>query len=532
MKFGASISRNYPRVSGSRQSEQAIKSQTPSPCHQPSSAFDKVTSENDTVQTQQSAQELKKGYAGIYKIKNFPVKRPTEESSHKLKPIVRPSNASVDRKLRPKPSQYSTFEAERIIQARKDNMHCFNKFYEVSPAINKRSKDTADNIRPERNPIPALIGAKLYEKVKRRPEVGKGVKSQKFQDQGLVYDHHLNTSANGGRLKNAKAAELLPEIQSGQRKLPSDDSITEGEGINFNSFDGRSPAMPVPKIVTEKKKEEFIFMTDNPKKLGQINNVHFEEREVVKILGQGSFSTIYLARCQKTGELQAVKLFKSRSEDAEHEFRIIKGLEHQNIIQAYQVVVDNLLRKPYIVMEYAKGRTLKEIQMLNNPQIFSEEVTIRLFGQILSGVAYMHSNGIAHCDLKMENVIYSSETNLIKIIDLGFARHNDERVDNLYCGSMGYMSPQILKRVKHCLFKSDVWALGIILFKMLFNFFPFKGKNEMEILMRIERNSVSYPSNIRVSQRMMKFLNLLMSPKEAARPTAEEAFETFRGGFR
>ena len=257
----------------------------------------------------------------------------------------------------------------------------------------------------------------------------------------------------------------------------------------------------------------------------------FENHDFIKVLGQGSFSTICLARCSKTKVLHAIKVFKSKSDDIDNEFAVLQQLDHPNVIKTYGLLFDNVLKRKVLLMEYANGRTLKEIQTLNNPQIFSEESTVEIFGQILEAIAYVHGLGMAHCDLKLENIIVTRDTNTVKIIDFGFSKLSQNGLVNSICGSMGYMSPQLLRKSKHSLFKDDVWALGIILFKMMFNFFPFRGKNENEILMRIDRYSISLPSNIKTSQKMIRLVNVLLNPKECDRPTAQEALELFRKSF-
>lgn len=83
--------------------------------------------------------------------------------------------------------------------------------------------------------------------------------------------------------------------------------------------------------------------------------------------------------------------------------------------------------------------------------------------------------------MKLENILITN-TNIVKIIDFGFATN----VDNLskmkmYCGTPSYMAPEIIKRKNHSGCPADIWALGIILYAMLAGTFPFKGSTEKEL---------------------------------------------------
>lgn len=439
----------------------------------------------------------------------------------------RPGNGSIDRNLPDNRARFSNGEMEKIIRAKRENLHALNNFYGVTGVFAKKAPEKIVKPGLGTRPVPPRLPPVDFG-VRKTP-ASKPIGSQKATPSfGRDLPHHTkSTSYSKSPVHKTQAndTEASPDEGRMERESP------ETSPVNFRSFGSRE-SPDFPKEFPKMKKEVNFPLVDPTKRHKDLGNTHIDGKEVIKVLGQGSFSTIYLVKCGVTGQYQALKLFKSRSDDIDNEFAILSSLDHPHIIKAFGITNDAVLRRRVLVMEFANGRTLREIQTLNNPQIFPEDVTVRLFHQILEGVAYMHGQGVAHCDLKMENVIFSAELSQIKIIDFGFARREAQRADNMFCGSMGYMSPQLLRKGKYCMFKSDVWALGIILFKMLFNFFPFRGKNEMEILMRIERNSISLPSNIRASSGMMKFLHYLLNPKEAARPTAAQALECFLATFK
>jgi len=90
----------------------------------------------------------------------------------------------------------------------------------------------------------------------------------------------------------------------------------------------------------------------------------------------------------------------------------------------------------------------------------------------------MHSFGICHRDLKMDNVLIT-DTGKVKIIDFGFSISCDKETKLVIsCGTPAFMSPEIIRKQPYSGFNADVWALGILLYIMLTGKHPFKHKNE------------------------------------------------------
>jgi len=295
------------------------------------------------------------------------------------------------------------------------------------------------------------------------------------------------------------------------------------------------PLSPLIKSISRvpiiKERPHLEVIKNFPKINEKLEDRIKEDFEIVKVLGQGNFSTIYLAKSKETDDPVAIKIFKNKSNEIENEFAVLQELDHPNIMKVFEIIHDKSSGNKILIMEFAGDRTLKDIQLHNEPQIFSEEETIKIFLQILDAVDYMHLRKVAHCDLKMENIVYSRETEAVKLIDFGFSGTFLEKIDSLFCGTMGYMSPQLLQKKEYCPFKADVWALGIILFKMLFNFFPYKGRNETEMLMRIQSFKLTLPNSIRISKRMAKMINCMLVFSEDDRPTVGDIRAEFVSAF-
>lgn len=95
----------------------------------------------------------------------------------------------------------------------------------------------------------------------------------------------------------------------------------------------------------------------------------------------------------------------------------------------------------------------------------TEEEAYRVMSQVLCGVKYLHIKGVSHRDLKLTNILINSQGK-VKIIDFGFASNRSEKLSS-YCGTPSYMAPEIVERRSYWGKQVDMWALGVILYKLL-----------------------------------------------------------------
>jgi serine/threonine protein kinase len=122
-------------------------------------------------------------------------------------------------------------------------------------------------------------------------------------------------------------------------------------------------------------------------------------------------------------------------------------------------------------MEHCEGGELLANIRLRKRLV--ERVASRMFNQLLDGIDYLHRLGIAHRDLKLENILLDHFSN-IKVIDFGLG--NTSAADRLLltgCGSLGYAAPEMLLNEPYSGFKADHWSLGVILFSMLCGYLPY-----------------------------------------------------------
>ena len=174
--------------------------------------------------------------------------------------------------------------------------------------------------------------------------------------------------------------------------------------------------------------------------------------------------------------------------DIKNELYVLQKCDHPNVVKMIEhfIIQDSHSQMTfYIVMQYAVGGNLSNKMDESGP--FSERQCKRWFAQMLSGLNYMHSIGIAHRDLKLGNILLDEVQDLL-ISDFGLSRlvfrESEQQflLSKTYCGTPPYMAPEDLEipqkkkeqsDSEYNAFYADVWSLGIILFKLFNNRLPF-----------------------------------------------------------
>ncbi|RMZ76501.1 hypothetical protein DV738_g4922, partial [Chaetothyriales sp. CBS 135597] len=201
-----------------------------------------------------------------------------------------------------------------------------------------------------------------------------------------------------------------------------------------------------------------------------------------KVLGSGAGGSVRLLKRSSDGVTFAVKQFRDRhswesekdySKKVTAEFCIGSTLHHGNIIETMDIIQEN--NRWYEVMEYAPY-DLFAIVMTGK---MSREEIACSFLQIVNGVSYLHSMGLAHRDLKLDNVVVS-ERGIMKIIDFGSATvfrypfEDDIVLASGIVGSDPYLAPEVYEERKYDPTATDIWSLAIIFCCMSLRRFPWK----------------------------------------------------------
>uniref|UniRef100_A0AAQ4PEE1 MAP/microtubule affinity-regulating kinase 3 n=1 Tax=Gasterosteus aculeatus aculeatus TaxID=481459 RepID=A0AAQ4PEE1_GASAC len=222
---------------------------------------------------------------------------------------------------------------------------------------------------------------------------------------------------------------------------------------------------------------------------------HIGNYRLLKTIGKGNFAKVKLARHILTGKEVAIKIIDKTQlnptslQKLFREVRIMKGLNHPNIVQLFEVIeTDKTL---YLIMEYASGGEVFDYLVSHGRM---KEVEARAkFRQIVSAVHYCHTKKIVHRDLKAENLLLDADAN-IKIADFGFS--NEFTLGNkldTFCGSPPYAAPELFQGKKYDGPEVDVWSLGVILYTLVSGSLPFDGQNLKELRERVLRGKYRVP---------------------------------------
>jgi len=214
---------------------------------------------------------------------------------------------------------------------------------------------------------------------------------------------------------------------------------------------------------------------------------------VEEVLGTGSFGEVLLVtkvRCNSSDinndsnndnigrKLVIKKIPNERMKFAEVEAGRL--LSHPNIVTFYEHFQDKDYH--YLVLEYVRGIDLFAFMESRNLQGLPEEMARKIFSQISSAIQYCHQKGVAHRDLKLENILIDPSTLYVKLIDFGLCKIGDEACSDV-CGSVDYIAPEILSEKPHYSpKKTDIWCLGTILYCLLFANFPFSSEERIDAL--------------------------------------------------
>ena len=214
--------------------------------------------------------------------------------------------------------------------------------------------------------------------------------------------------------------------------------------------------------------------------------------EVRKLIGEGGMANVYLGYDTILERDVAIKVLRGDLADDEKFVRRFRReaqsaslLNHPNIVQIYDVGEDD--GNFYIVMEYIKGQTLK--QLIKKRGKLSVPEVVDIMSQLTDGLAHAHDSYIIHRDIKPQNIMILDD-GMIKITDFGIAmaiNASDLTQTNSVMGSVHYLPPEQASG-KGSTIKSDIYSLGIMMYEMLAGVMPFRGETAVEIAMKHLKN--------------------------------------------
>ncbi|KAM4621059.1 testis-specific serine/threonine-protein kinase 3-like [Discoglossus pictus] len=173
----------------------------------------------------------------------------------------------------------------------------------------------------------------------------------------------------------------------------------------------------------------------------------------------------------------------------------------------------------FLIMEKAQS-------VLSEKLNFPEKEGKVLLRQIVEGLKYCHDRGIAHRDLKCENILMTSD-NIPKLADFGIATSlKNGDLTSTYCGSPNYMAPEILQMMPYDAFKADIWSLGVLLYMVVTGHMPYDpGKVRLyeSRLSQIQEQQVFFPPTLSDPCRDLISSMLSMDPNK--RPAVDQILQ-------
>ncbi|XP_021704669.1 serine/threonine-protein kinase MARK2 isoform X17 [Aedes aegypti] len=374
-------------------------------------------------------------------------------------------------------------------------------------------------LKRSKSHTPSTIAQLQKEKEKNRlstiqsPDMDAGRPPVSHQQQQQVLHHHhhhhhtqqqdstsVNSSTNS---KSQHSSNHHHHSSSSQQPQPN-----QNRRVMVTMIDGGLPVVAKSKPIHDKPKSAKARAQEANRDKGSPNmqmrgtgarwrpaEEHIGKYKLLKTIGKGNFAKVKLAKHVPTSKEVAIKIIDKTQLNASslqklyREVRIMKLLDHPNIVKLFQVIETE--KTLYLVMEYASGGEVFDYLVLHGRM--KEKEARAKFRQIVSAVQYCHQKRIIHRDLKAENLLLDSEMN-IKIADFGFSNQftPGSKLDT-FCGSPPYAAPELFQGRKYDGPEVDVWSLGVILYTLVSGSLPFDGATLRELRERVLRGKYRIP---------------------------------------
>ncbi|XP_019724254.1 serine/threonine-protein kinase Nek1 isoform X2 [Hippocampus comes] len=247
-----------------------------------------------------------------------------------------------------------------------------------------------------------------------------------------------------------------------------------------------------------------------------------DKYDQVKKIGEGSFGKAVLVKAKKDGHQYVIKevSISGMSDKERHESRkevaVLANMSHPNIVQYKESFEEGGCL--YIVMDYCEGGDLFKKINSQRGMLFTEEQILDWFVQICLALKHIHDRKILHRDIKSQN-IFLTKDGTVQLGDFGIARVLNSTVElaRTCIGTPYYLSPEICEN-KPYNNKSDIWALGCVLYEMCTLKHAFEAGNMKNLVLKIIRGSY-HPVSLHYSQELRSLLAQLFKHNPRERPS-------------
>ncbi|XP_031249554.1 serine/threonine-protein kinase STY13-like, partial [Pistacia vera] len=243
----------------------------------------------------------------------------------------------------------------------------------------------------------------------------------------------------------------------------------------------------------EEEEEDFIFNIHN--------SLLVDPRHVLlgKVTGEGSYSIVHQGIYEsKPVAVKILQLHKTPALNRKYKLKfqrevtLLSRTNHGNILKFVGACIEPTMM---LITEFMGGGNLQKYLWSVRPQCLELKLSISFALEISRAMEYLHANGIIHRDLKPSNILLTEDKKHIKVGDFGLAR--EEVMDEMTCeaGTYRWMAPEIFSQdpipigvKKHYDHKVDVYSFAMVLWELLTNTVPFKGKESMSVAYAAAKN--------------------------------------------
>ncbi len=248
------------------------------------------------------------------------------------------------------------------------------------------------------------------------------------------------------------------------------------------------------------KKVEVTETIEAPKEKLTTGYIFAGRYQIIEELGKGGMGKVYRVLDKKLNEEIALKLIKSEIasdkktlERFQNELKLARKISHRNVGRMYELLDDK--GGHYITMEYVSGEDLKSF--IRRSGQLAIGTSIRIAKQVCEGLSEAHRLGVVHRDLKPSNIMIDKEGNA-RIMDFGIARSLKEKGitgAGVMIGTPEYMSPEQVE-AKEVDQRTDIYALGVILYEMVTGRVPFEGDTALSIAVKHKTEMAKDPRDL------------------------------------
>uniref|UniRef100_A0A8C0GR93 Serine/threonine-protein kinase Nek8 n=1 Tax=Chelonoidis abingdonii TaxID=106734 RepID=A0A8C0GR93_CHEAB len=250
-----------------------------------------------------------------------------------------------------------------------------------------------------------------------------------------------------------------------------------------------------------------------------------EKYERIRVVGRGAFGIVHLCLRKADQKLVIIKqipveqMTKDERLAAQNECQVLKLLNHPNIIEYYENFLED--KALMIAMEYAPGGTLAEFIHKRCNSLLDEDTILHFFVQILLALHHVHTKQILHRDLKTQNILLDKHRMIVKIGDFGISKIlSSKSKAYTVVGTPCYISPELCEGKPYNQ-KSDIWALGCVLYELASLKRAFEAANLPALVLKIMSGTFA-PISDRYSPDLRQLILSMLNLDPSKRPQLNE----------